>query len=76
MLAPCGSCGALHHPGDACPACGGRASRGGPSAAALLLGLALVGGCGQSQPLYGAPATDLGTDTGQDTGVEDTGAER
>ena len=72
-LTPCPVCGVHAHPGDGCPGCGAR-RRGSPTAAALLLGLALAG-CETSQPVYGVPVTDnVDTETGtDDTSAEDTG---
>jgi hypothetical protein len=60
----CSSCGCHHRESETtCPHCGTRVVLGRPTAAALLLGLALVApGCGVGnkdvQALYGAPCTD------------------
>ena len=55
-LVACPTCACHYRAEEAdCPHCGSTAS--GRPAAALMLGLALMGGCGKSVALYGAPIT-------------------
>ena len=55
-LVACPTCACHHRAEDTgCPHCGSTAS--GRPAAALMLGLALMGGCGKSVAMYGMPIT-------------------